>query len=242
MFMDAPGKPDSFCNSRKVQMVEHSDLAYMLNIWRPLPDVVSLLKEGGRFKIYQLAASPSKGRSDTAAVQLTATKKTQFQELPPLQDVLEQIYTERQVTEFSQFLEPHFTAAYGEVDVVGLVICTQLKPGAAPLVYLSDETSNVVVLKFYTDLGQLALEEPTRPSTFIAAANLRWRSEHMSGVPVLFAGDRSFIAANPKEQHLQRGIQKLRQSIQLDKAYCACTTEDCIAHAPTMEHKYSNSL
>ncbi|XP_077154363.1 breast cancer type 2 susceptibility protein isoform X2 [Ranitomeya variabilis] len=208
----------------KIRIVDYKDdganSAYMLNIWRPLPDVVSLLKEGGRFKIYQLAASPSKGSSDTAAVQLTVTKKTQFQQLPPLQDVLEQVYAERQVTEFSQFVEPHFTAAYGEVDVVGLVICTQLKPGAAPLVYLSDETSNVVALKFYTDLGQLALEEPTRPSTFIAAANLRWRSEHMSGVPVLFAGDRSFIAANPKEQHLQRGIQKLRQSIQSVPEFC----------------------
>ncbi|XP_073439287.1 breast cancer type 2 susceptibility protein isoform X2 [Dendrobates tinctorius] len=208
----------------KIRIVDYKDdganSAYMLNIWRPLPNVVSLLKEGGRFKIYQLAVSPSKGRSDTAAVQLTATKKTQFQQLPPLQDVLEQIYTERQVTEFSLFLEPHFTAAYGEVDVVGLVICTQLKPGAAPLVYLSDETSNLVALKFYTDLGQLALEEPTRPSTFIAAANLRWRSEYMSGVPVLFAGDLSFIVANPKEQHLQRGIQRLRQSIQSVSEFC----------------------
>ncbi|KAM4047140.1 breast cancer type 2 susceptibility protein [Anomaloglossus baeobatrachus] len=216
----------------KLRIVDYKDdgdnSAYMLNIWRPLPDVVSLLKEGGRFKIYQLAASQSKGRSDTAAVQLTATKKTQFQELPPLQDILEQIYTVRQVTEFSQFVEPHFTATYGEVDVVGLVICTQLKPGAAPLVYLSDENSNLVALKFYTDLGQLALEESTRPCTFIAAANLRWRAEYMSGVPALFAGDLSFIAANPKEHHLQRGIQKLRQSIQSVPEFCKETEKKLI--------------
>ncbi|XP_056417862.1 breast cancer type 2 susceptibility protein isoform X2 [Hyla sarda] len=202
----------------KIRIVDYKDhdstSAYMLNIWRPLPDVVSLLKEGGRFRIYQLAASQSRGKSDTGAVQLTATKKTQFQQLQPLQHVLEQIYTERQVTEFSQFLEPHFTAAYGEVDVVGVVIYTQLKPGAAPLVYLSDERCNIVALKFYTDLGQLALEDLTRPCTFIAAANLRWRSEYTYGVPVLYAGDLSFFAANPKEHHLMKAIQKLRQFIQ----------------------------
>ncbi|XP_075707817.1 breast cancer type 2 susceptibility protein isoform X2 [Rhinoderma darwinii] len=194
--------------------------AYTLNIWRPLHDVVSLLKEGSRFKIYQLAASQSKGKSDTSAVQLTATKKTQFQQLQPLQHVLQQIYTERQETEFSRLLEPHFTAAYGEVDVVGLVISTQQKPGAAPLVYLSDESCNVVALKFYTDLGQLALEELTRPYNFIAAANLRWRSEYLSGVPVVFAGDLASIAANPKEIHLQKAIQKLRQSIQSVPEFC----------------------
>ncbi|KAG8584939.1 hypothetical protein GDO81_004831 [Engystomops pustulosus] len=208
----------------KIRITDYKDpdstSAYMLSIWRPLPDVVSLLKEGGRFRMYQLAASQSRGKSDTAAVQLTATKKTQFQHLQPLQDILEQIYTERQVTEFSQFQEPHFTAVYGEVDVVGLVISTQQKPGAAPLVYLSDESCNVVALKFCTDLGQLALEEITRPGTFIAATNLRWRSEHMSGVPVVFAGDLSFIAANPKEQHVLKAIQKLSQSIQSVSEFC----------------------
>ncbi|XP_069825997.1 breast cancer type 2 susceptibility protein isoform X2 [Dendropsophus ebraccatus] len=208
----------------KIRIVDYKDpdssSAYILNIWRPLPDVVSLLKEGGRFRIYQLAASQSKGKSDMAAVQLTATKKTQFQQLQPIQDVLKQIYTERQVTGFSQFQELHFTAAYGEVDVVGLVISTQLKPGAAPMVYLSDETYHIVALKFYTDIGQLALEELIRPGTYIAAANLRWRSEYTSGVPVLFAGDLCFIAANPKEHHLLKAIQKCRQSIQSVPEFC----------------------
>ncbi|XP_075122091.1 breast cancer type 2 susceptibility protein [Leptodactylus fuscus] len=231
----------------KIRIVDYreqdSTAGYMLNIWRPLPDVVSLLKEGGRFKIYQLAASQSKAKSETAAVQLTATKKTQFQQLQPLQDVLEQIYTERQVTELGQFLEPHFTAAYGEVDVVGLVISSQQKPGAAPLVYLSDEMCNIVALKLYTDLGQLALEELTRPGVFIAAVNLRWRSEYMAGVPVVFAGDLSFIAANPKEHHVQRAIQKLRQSIQSVPEFCKEMENKLmtILQTPTLQERASLS-
>ncbi|XP_018409532.1 PREDICTED: breast cancer type 2 susceptibility protein [Nanorana parkeri] len=199
----------------KMRIVDYKEQdptsAYMLNIWRPLPDLVSLLKEGCRFKIYQLAVSQSKCKAVTAAVQLTATKKTQFQQLQPAQDVLEQIYTERQVTDFSRLLEPNFTIEYGEVDLVGFVISTHQKIGGAPIVYLSDEACDIVAVKFWTDLS---LVELAKPGTFIAASNLRWRSESTAGIPMVLAGDLSYIAANPKEPHLQKAIHKLRQSVQ----------------------------
>ncbi|KAM5180567.1 breast cancer type 2 susceptibility protein [Mantella aurantiaca] len=202
----------------KMRIVDYKEQdptsAYILNIWRPLPDVVSLLKEGCRFKIYQLAASQSKCKADTAAVQLTATKKTQFQQLQPSQEILEQIYTERQVTTFPQLLESNLTIENSEVDIVGLVISTHQKIGAAPLVYLCDEGQDIVVVKFWADLSQLSLEELAKPATFIAASNLRWRSEYTAGIPIVFAGDLSYVAASPKEQHLQKAIHKLRQSVQ----------------------------
>uniref|UniRef100_A0A8C5WJW1 Tower domain-containing protein n=1 Tax=Leptobrachium leishanense TaxID=445787 RepID=A0A8C5WJW1_9ANUR len=200
----------------KICIVDYKDQeTYTLNIWRPLPDVLSLLKEGNRFKIYNLAASQSKGKSDTADVQLTATKKTQFQQLQPSQDMLVQTYIARNATSLDRFLDPTFTAPYGEVDVVGLVISTYKKSGAAPVVYLSDEAHNVLAVKFWTDLGQLALEELTKPCTLIAASNLRWRSECMSGVPTVHAVDLSTISSNPKEPHLQKTIRTLRQSIEV---------------------------
>ncbi|CAI9557234.1 unnamed protein product [Staurois parvus] len=149
-----------------------------------------------------------------AAVQLTATKKTQFQQQQPSQDILEQIYTERQVTDFSQLVKPNFATEYCEVDIVGLVISTHQKIGAAPIVYLSDEAQDIVAVKFWTDLSQLTLEELTKPGTLIAASNLRWRSEYTAGIPIVSFGDLSYITANPKEQHLQKTIHKLRQSVQ----------------------------
>uniref|UniRef100_A0A8C5QT61 Tower domain-containing protein n=1 Tax=Leptobrachium leishanense TaxID=445787 RepID=A0A8C5QT61_9ANUR len=199
----------------KICIVDYKDQeTYTLNIWRPLPDVLSLLKEGNRFKIYNLAASQSKGKSDTADVQLTATKKTQFQQLQ-VSYMLVQTYIARNATSLDRFLDPTFTAPYGEVDVVGLVISTYKKSGAAPVVYLSDEAHNVLAVKFWTDLGQLALEELTKPCTLIAASNLRWRSECMSGVPTVHAVDLSTISSNPKEPHLQKTIRTLRQSIEV---------------------------
>lgn len=54
----------------------------ILSIWRPLPDVCSLLKEGARYRIFQLSASQSRGRADSTNIQLTTTKKTQYLQLP----------------------------------------------------------------------------------------------------------------------------------------------------------------
>ncbi|KAM8977619.1 breast cancer type 2 susceptibility protein [Pelodytes ibericus] len=202
----------------KMRIVDYRDLdrdtAYMLNIWRPLPDVLSLLKEGSRFKMYNLSTSKSKSKSETADVQLTATKKTCYQQLQSSQDVLDQIYRSREAAQFSSLLDPSFRAAYREVDVVGLVISAYKKSGAAPVVYLSDESHNLLAVKFWTDLGQLALEELTKPRTFITASNLCWRSECISGLPTLYAGDLSIISSNPKDSHLQKAIQRLRHSVQ----------------------------
>ncbi|XP_053312342.1 breast cancer type 2 susceptibility protein [Spea bombifrons] len=190
------------------------DTAYTLNIWRPLADVLSLLKEGSRFRMYNMATSLSKSKCEASDVQLTATKKTRFQQLPCSQGSLAKVFTPREATAFGTFLEPCFKAPYGEVDVVGLVIFTCKKTGAAPIVYLSDESHNLLAVKFWTALDQLALEELTKPCTLIAAANLRWRSECISRVPTVYAGDLSVISSNPKELHLQKAIQKLKHSIQ----------------------------
>ncbi|CAH2225099.1 breast cancer type 2 susceptibility [Pelobates cultripes] len=202
----------------KMRLVDYKDqsrdTAYILNIWRPLPDVVTLLKEGVRFKMYNLATSHSKGKSEAADVQLTMTKKTQFQLLQSSQDIMVHLYSPREVIRLNRFLDPSFRAPYGEVDLVGLVISTCKKTGAAPIVYLSDETHTLLAVKFWTDLGTLALEEITKPNSVIAASNLRWRSECISGVPTLYAGDLSTISSNPKESHLQKSFQNLKQSIQ----------------------------
>lgn len=56
-------------------------LVYTLNIWRPSQDLYGLLREGHRYRAYHLATSEGKKRSGIAHIQLTATKKTFFQEV-----------------------------------------------------------------------------------------------------------------------------------------------------------------
>ncbi|XP_073899688.1 breast cancer type 2 susceptibility protein isoform X4 [Castor canadensis] len=56
----------------------------ILSIWRPSSDLCSLLTEGKRYRIYHLATSKSKSKSERVNIQLAATKRTQYQQLPCL--------------------------------------------------------------------------------------------------------------------------------------------------------------
>uniref|UniRef100_A0A8B9MPW5 BRCA2 DNA repair associated n=1 Tax=Accipiter nisus TaxID=211598 RepID=A0A8B9MPW5_9AVES len=94
----------------------------ILSIWRPLLDVCSLLKEGSRYRIYQLSTSQSKGRSDSTNIQLTATKKTQYLQLPVSQEMLVQIFFPRKALKFTSLSDPSFQPPCAEVDLVGVVV------------------------------------------------------------------------------------------------------------------------
>lgn len=208
----------------KVRIVDYKnqekDSAFILNIWRPLSDVRSLLKEGGRYRMYHLSTSHSKGKSDTSDVQLTATKKTQYQQLQPSQEILASIFSPRCAVQFSELLDPSFCAPCAEVDVVGYVISISRKAGLPPYAYLSDENHNLIAVKFWTDLCLLALEDVIKPYTLIAASNLQLRSNCELSIPTLFAGELSLISANPKDGYLQEEISKLRNTVQNIKIFC----------------------
>uniref|UniRef100_A0A673TDI8 BRCA2 DNA repair associated n=1 Tax=Suricata suricatta TaxID=37032 RepID=A0A673TDI8_SURSU len=135
-----------------------------LSIWRPSSDLHSLLTEGRRYRIYHLAASQSKSKSERANIQLTATKKTQYQQLPATHDLLCQVYQPREPLPFHKLSDPDFQPPGSEVDLVGFVVSVVKKIGFAPLVYLSDECHNLLAIKVWTDLN----EDVIKPHTLIA--------------------------------------------------------------------------
>ncbi|XP_028321450.1 breast cancer type 2 susceptibility protein isoform X2 [Gouania willdenowi] len=61
--------------------VLQSSRVYQLNLWRPPSDVQSLLKEGSRYKVYNLSTTEGKKRSCVESLQFTGTKKTRFEEM-----------------------------------------------------------------------------------------------------------------------------------------------------------------
>uniref|UniRef100_A0A7M4FUI4 BRCA2 DNA repair associated n=1 Tax=Crocodylus porosus TaxID=8502 RepID=A0A7M4FUI4_CROPO len=193
----------------------------MLNIWRPLSDVFSQLKEGNRYRIYQLATSESKGKLDAANVQLTATKKTQYLQLSASQEILLEIYIPRNAVLFSKLLDLSFQPACGEVDLVGFVISVNKSTGFSTLVYLSDENLNLVAIKIWMDLKQLAVEDIIKPCTLISASNIQWQSANFRlEIPTLFAGDLSLFSANPKEGCLQERFNELKNTIENVNSFC----------------------
>ncbi|KAJ7396746.1 hypothetical protein BTVI_142144 [Pitangus sulphuratus] len=192
----------------------------ILSIWRPLLDICSLLKEGSRYRIYQLSASQSKGRADSTNIQLTATKKTQYLQLSVSQEMLVQIFFPRKTLKFTSLLDPSFQPPCAEVDLVGAVVSVS-RTGFTTVVYLSDESCNFVAVKIWTDLRHLAIEDIVVRCSLISASNLQWQSEFKSEIPVLLAGDLSVFSASPKENYLQEKLNELRSMIENVASFCS---------------------
>ncbi|NXK12353.1 BRCA2 protein, partial [Herpetotheres cachinnans] len=192
----------------------------MLTIWRPLLDVYSLLKEGSRYRIYQLSTSQSKGRSDSTNIQLSATKKTQYLQLSVSQEMLLQVFFPRKALKFTSLSDPSFQPPCAEVDLVGVVVSVS-RTGSITMVYLSDESYNLVAVKIWTDLRHFAIEDIVVRCSFISASNLQWQSEFRSEIPMLLAGDLSVFSASPKENYLQEKVNELRSTIENVASFCS---------------------
>ncbi|XP_060091287.1 breast cancer type 2 susceptibility protein [Heteronotia binoei] len=185
----------------------------LLNIWRPTSHIHALLKEGCRYKIFQLVASQSKGKLETANIQLTATKKTQYLQLPVSQEILEHIYMPRECLSFSKILEPSFQPSCSEVDLVGYVVSLRKGTGSSVL-HLSDESHNLIAIQICTDFKHLAVEDSIVPTKLISASNLKWQPKFRADIPTLLAGDLTAFSSNPKERHLQEQFNKLKNAVE----------------------------
>lgn len=85
------------------------------------------------------------------------------------------------------------------------------------MVYLSDESYNLVAVKIWTDLRHFAIEDIVVRCSFISASNLQWQSEFRSAIPVLLAGDLSVFSACPKEKYLQEKVNELKSMIEVNR-------------------------
>ncbi|CAH7276384.1 Brca2 [Phodopus roborovskii] len=193
----------------RVTSYKRKEKSSLLSIWRPSSDLYSLLTEGKRYRIYHLAVSKSRSTFERPSIQLTATKRTRYQQLPAASETVLQVYQPREPLDFSRLLEPAFQPPCSEVDLVGAVVSVVRTTGLAPLVYLSDECFNLLVVKFGIDLN-----EDIKPHMLIAASNLQWYPESRSGVPTLFAGNLSIVSASPKEVYFQERVSRMRQAVE----------------------------
>ncbi|KAM6179023.1 breast cancer type 2 susceptibility protein [Rhynchocyon petersi] len=182
----------------------------LLSIWRPTSELFSLLTEGKRYRIYHLTTSKSKRPSERTGVHLTATKRTQYQLLPALDEILFQVYQPREFLPFNKLLDPDFCPPCSEVDLIGFVISVVKRLGLAPLVYLSDEHHRFLAVKFWIDLN----EDVIKPPTLIAVSNLQWRPESSLGIPTLCAGELAAVSASSKEARFQEAASRMRNTIE----------------------------
>uniref|UniRef100_A0A672JBG4 BRCA2 DNA repair associated n=1 Tax=Salarias fasciatus TaxID=181472 RepID=A0A672JBG4_SALFA len=185
---------------------------YQLNLWRPSADLQSLLKEGCRYKVYNLATSEGKKRSGIEHVQLTGTKKTQFQDLQASPEWLSTRFQPRVTTSFVNLQNPDFQPVCGEVDVTGYVISVVDEQGSCPAFYLADGEVNFVKVRCFSSFSQSGLEDVVKPCVLLALSNLQLRGQSMSPTPVVYAGDLTVFSTNPKEVHLQESLSNFFQT------------------------------
>ncbi|XP_030600423.1 breast cancer type 2 susceptibility protein [Archocentrus centrarchus] len=208
---------------------EQPGRVYQLNLWRPSSDLQSLLKEGCRYKVYNLTASDGKKHSCIEAVQLTGTKKTQFQELQASQEWLSSYFHPRVSTDFVSLQNPDFQSLCGEVDLTGYVISVIDGQGSSPAFYLADEKLNFVKVRCFSSLSQSGLENTVKPHVILALSNLQLRGQSLQPTPVVFAGDLTSFSTNPKEGHLQESLSRLKTLVQCQKDLFV-TAEEKLSH------------
>ncbi|XP_026232078.1 breast cancer type 2 susceptibility protein isoform X2 [Anabas testudineus] len=187
---------------------------YQLNLWRPSSDLQTLLKEGCRYKVFNLSTSDGKKRSGIETIQLTGTKKTQFQDLQTSQEWLSARFQPRESTSFVDLQNTEFQPLCGEVDLTGYVISVIDAQGSSPAFYLVDGKLNFVKVRCFSSLSQSGLEDVVKSRVFLALSNLHLRGQSTSPTPVVYAGDLTVFSTNPKEGHLQESLSQLRSLVQ----------------------------
>lgn len=205
--------------------MEQPGRVYQLNLWRPSSDLQSLLKEGCRFKVYNLTTSDGKKRSCIEPVQLTGTKKTQFQELQASHEWLSTYFQPRVCTNFVNLQNPDFEPLCGEIDLAGYVISVVDGKGSSPAFYLADEKLNFVKVRCFSSLSQTGLEDVVKPRVILALSNLQLRGQSMHPTPVVYAGDLTSFSTNPKEVHLQESFSQLKTLVQCQENFFVTAEE-----------------
>ncbi|CAG09009.1 unnamed protein product, partial [Tetraodon nigroviridis] len=195
--------------------MEKPGSVYQLNIWRPPSELQSLLKEGCRYKVYNLTTTDSKKQGGNTTVQLSGTKKTQFEDLQASEELLSTYFQPRVSATFIDLQDPEFHSLCGEVDLTGYVISIIDGQGFSPAFYLTDGKQNFVKVRCFSSFAQSGLEDVIKPSVLLALSNLQLRGQATSPTPVLYAGDLTVFSTNPKEVHLQESFSQLKTLVQV---------------------------
>lgn len=95
--------------------------------------------------------------------------------------------------------------------------CLHVFSGHPPLLHLVDENFDLVSVRTYSSLEQLAVEELVKLRALVALSNLQVRP--LSGpVPSLYSGEQAVFSVNPKESHLQEAMICLKTFVQVNES------------------------
>ncbi|TRY66003.1 hypothetical protein DNTS_003782, partial [Danionella cerebrum] len=120
---------------------------------------------------------------------------------------------QEQCVRFGNLQNPDYSSPCEEVDIVGCVVSIVRNEDHCPVIHLVDENFDLVSVRTYGSLEQLAVEELIKPRALVALSNLQVRLLSVP-VPSLYAGEQATFSINPKEAHLQEAMAHLKSCLQ----------------------------
>ncbi|XP_071950971.1 uncharacterized protein [Antedon mediterranea] len=195
----------------------------MFTVWRPSEEVVNLLKEGHRLKVFNVSASVGWSKDGSNPVQLASTRSTRYNILPTSPGVLDIVYSPRVVNDFCDVGNVCFQPDYQEMNVVGLVLFVTPYSGNSSrpqTVYLSDKDVNILALKFWGGMKVYHVDEIVKPGNFICVSNLQWKGmDKRSRIACGHVNDMTVITQNPRTQNLKKLLKCLQDQIMDPKSF-----------------------
>ncbi|XP_052098756.1 breast cancer type 2 susceptibility protein homolog [Mytilus californianus] len=192
-----------------------SQMSSLLSIWRP-SSTHNDLKEGQRYKIYSLSASP--GRSGSGGVQLTATKQTQFKLLALDDNILDMIYEPREVLTKQDIVRKR--PAYREVDILGIVVMVnstnfEHSGKQQDTVYLTDINDDLIGIKFWGGVKHCGLSDTLQEGVICCCSNLCDKSNYPSiSLPILdYSTELSVLSQSPQYPSQRKHIENLKEKL-----------------------------
>ncbi|XP_063241128.1 uncharacterized protein LOC134541540 [Bacillus rossius redtenbacheri] len=180
-----------------------------LSVWRASEDVQSILKEGALLKLFNVSATGNRYRG--LELQLSASKQTAYQ--PVARSVP---YPRRKATPLGRASEKDFCPPFGELDVVGVVVCVASAAGCDEA-YLASEDGAVLCVVFWGGVKEFGFEDILAPQNKVAASNLQWRPDTSPGnIPRTYAWECSSFCLHPRSRHLQEALKILGQRMEGD--------------------------
>ncbi|XP_043285936.1 breast cancer type 2 susceptibility protein homolog isoform X2 [Venturia canescens] len=203
----------------KVRIAEDETSA-MMTIWSSDRETDQVFEEGSSIVIYNCFASGQRCNE----LQITAGRNTVFH-----RETSRSIkYPERIYTSLMDVGEAGFNPVYGEFDTVGIVSSIGPAPHgmknfetvnlACPRP-ANDDTSDFLSVLFWQGISAHGYSKILTVGTPIACSNLEWRRNTSRSIPTAFCTERSIFTKNPRQKHLTKPFDSLRETIKDPVAY-----------------------
>ncbi|XP_036360666.1 breast cancer type 2 susceptibility protein-like isoform X4 [Octopus sinensis] len=188
----------------------------LLTIWKPTEELINILSEGSRYRIYNLIPAQARFQSlKTTSVHLSVTRSSHFDCLKIDASKLSEIYSPRKVFTTTNIITDPCLRNYYEVDMAGIVlnISKSLTTNQHKLEQLHavDVEGNIFTICFWGYMQVFSVDNILQEGVVFAAKNLlKYRQDGPHSVTVDASTEISDFTLNPQSGHMKECVSQLK--------------------------------